>query len=73
MKPIRFFVKNPYKNKCQLEVGSSFIYKGYYSIVTNMYGNGFRYLVQETGFVYYMTYQDYLKTPSAAGRQLNKY
>jgi hypothetical protein len=68
----RIFYKNPYKDKCRLSIGSSFILKGYYCIVTNMFRNGFRYTVQETEFNYYITYEDYLKTPSAAGRQLNK-
>jgi hypothetical protein len=67
----KFFYNNPFKKRCRLQIGSSFIYQGYYSIVTNIYQNGFRYLVQETGFNYYMKYENYLTTPSAAGRQLN--
>ena len=68
----KFFYNNPYKDRCRLGVGSSFINQGYYCIVTNMYQNGFRYIVQETGFNYYMKYENYLLTPSAAGRQLNR-
>jgi hypothetical protein len=73
MQPFKFFQKNPHRDRCQLDVGSTFIYRGYYSTITNMYGNGFRYTIQETGFNYYMSYRDYLSTPSAAGRKLNYY
>jgi hypothetical protein len=72
MKEFKFFQKNRFKDKCRLQIGSSFILQGYYCIVTNMYANGFRYLQQERGFNYYMTYEYYLTTPSAAGRQLNR-
>jgi hypothetical protein len=68
----KFFQKNPYRNRCRLGVGSSFIFKGYYCIVTQMLQNDFRFTVQETGFSYLMSYKDYLTTPSAAGRQLNR-
>ena len=73
MKEFKFFQKNRFKNKCRLCVGSSFQYHGYYCIVTNMYANGFRYLQQETGRDYFMTFEYYLTTPSAAGRQLNRW
>ncbi len=73
MKEFKFFQKNRFKDKCRLQIGSSFILQGYYCIVTNMCANGFRYLQQERGFNYYMTYENYLKTPSAAGRQLNRW
>jgi hypothetical protein len=66
----KFFQKNRFRDKCRLEIGSSFIHRGYYCIVSNMYQEGFRYFVQETGFNYYMKYEYYLTTPSAAGRQL---
>lgn len=68
----KFFYNNPLKKRCRLEIGSSFIYRGYYCIVTIKYQNGFRYLVQETGKDWYMKYETYLSTPSAAGRQLNR-
>jgi hypothetical protein len=68
----KFFRTNPYQNRCRLQIGSSFIYRGYYCTVSKMYQEGFRYLVQETGFNYYMKYEYYLTTPSAAGRQLNR-
>jgi hypothetical protein len=68
----KFFRNNPHKNRCRLSVGSSFIFKGYYCIVTQMLQNDFRFTVQETGFSYLMSYKDYLTTPSAAGRQLNR-
>lgn len=65
-------IKNRYKDKCLLGVGSSFIFNGYYCIVIRMFTNGFRYIIQENESVHYMSYEDYLKTPSAAGRRLNK-
>ncbi len=68
----KFFQRNPYKDRCRLEVGSSFEFRGYYCIVTQMLFNDFRFTVQETGFSYLMSYKDYLTTPSAAGRQLNR-
>lgn len=68
----KFFQKNPYRNRCRLGIGSSFIFKGYYCIVTQMLQNDFRFKVQETGFSYLMSYKDYLTTPSAAGRKLNR-
>jgi hypothetical protein len=68
----KFFQKNPYKDRCRLGVGSSFIFKGYYCTVTQMLPNDFRFTVQETGFRRLMSYKDYLTTPSAAGRQLNR-
>jgi hypothetical protein len=37
-----------------------------------MYQNGFQYLVQELEYINYMSYEEYLTTPSAAGRQLNR-
>jgi hypothetical protein len=68
----KFFQKNRFKDKCRLEIGSSFILRGYYCIVTRMLPNHFEFLVQETGFTIAMSYKDYLTTPSAAGRQLNR-
>ena len=72
MEEFKFFQKNRFKDRCRLQIGSSIILKGYYCTVTNIYQNGFRYLQQERGFNYYMEYKDYLTTPSAAGRQLNR-
>lgn len=72
MLEFKFFQKNRFKDKCRLDIGTSFIYNGYYCIVTVMYQNYFKYLVQETGFVNSMSYDKYLTTPSAAGRQLNR-
>ncbi len=69
----KFFQKNPYRNRCRLVVGSTIIFKGYYCIVTQMLQNDFRFKVQETGFTVAMSYKNYLETPSAAGRQLNRY
>jgi hypothetical protein len=37
-----------------------------------MFPNDFRFTVQENGFKRRMSYKDYLTTPSAAGRQLNR-
>jgi hypothetical protein len=68
----RFFQKNRFKDKCRLQVGASFIFRGYYCVVTRMFPNHFEYLIQETGFTIAMSYKDYLDTPSAAGRQLNR-
>lgn len=72
MLEFKFFQKNRYKDRCQLDIGTSFIYNGYYCIVTVMHQNYFKYLVQETSTINKMTYKDYLTTPSAAGRQLNR-
>jgi hypothetical protein len=68
----RFFHTNPYKSRCRLEIGSTFILRGYYCIVTRMFQNHFEYWVQETEFTIAMSYKDYLRTQSAAGRQLNR-
>jgi len=69
----KFFQKNKYKDRCRLGVGSSFIFKGDYCTVINMLYNGFGYRNQSQPTVEsYMTYQYYLQTPSAAGRQLNR-
>ncbi len=72
MKQFKYFQKNPYKDRCRLVVGSAIIFKGYYCTVTQMLPNDFRFTVQETGHNYLMSYEDYLTTPSAAGRQLNR-
>lgn len=68
----KFFQKDKFKDKCRLQIGSSFIFHGYYCIVSRMLSDHFEYLVQETGFTIAMSYKDYLNTPSAAGRQLNR-
>lgn len=68
----KFFQKNPFRNRCRLQIGSTFICHGYYCIVTRMLQNHFEYLIQETGYTVNMTYKDYLNTPSAAGRKLNR-
>jgi hypothetical protein len=72
MKEFKFFQKNRFKDRCRLEIGSTFISRGYYCIVTVMYQNYFKYLVQETGFIQSMSYEVYLTSASAAGRQLNR-
>jgi len=72
MQSFKFFQKNKYKDKCRLEIGSSFILRGYYCIVTKMFSDHFEYWIQGTEFIIAMSYKDYLKTPSAAGRQLNR-
>ena len=68
----KFFQKNPHKNRCRLQIGSTFILRGNYCTVTRMFPNHFEYWVQETEFTIAMSYKDYLTTPSAAGRQLNQ-
>lgn len=68
----KFFQRNKFKDRCRLQIGSSFIFRGYYCIVTKMCSNHFEYLMQETGFTIAMSYKSYLETPSAAGRQLNR-
>ena len=68
----KFFQKNKYKDRCRLEIGSSVIIRGRYCIVTRMWNNWFELATQETGYCFYMSYENYLKTPSAAGRQLNR-
>jgi hypothetical protein len=69
----KFFQKNKYKERCRLQIGSSFTYRGDYCTVINMLYYGFGYRNQSHPTVEsYMTYQYYLTTPSAAGRQLNR-
>ena len=68
----KFFQKNKYKDRCRLQIGYTFIFRGYYCIVTKVSPNHFTYIIQETGITGYMNYQHYLTTPSAAGRQLNR-
>ena len=72
MDKFKFFQKNPYKDKCRLEIGSSFIFRGYYCTVTKMKFNHFEYEIQENETRCIMYYDYYLTTPSAAGRQLNR-
>lgn len=72
MEGFKFFRKNPFKGKCRLEIGSSFTYNGYYCTVSRMFTNHFEYIIQENGWTIAMSYKDYLTTPSAAGRQLNR-
>jgi hypothetical protein len=72
MEEFKFFQKNRFKDRCRLEIGSTFISRGYYCIVTVMCQNYFKYLVQETGFIQSMSYEVYLTSASAAGRQLNR-
>lgn len=73
-----FFQKNTYKNgcilqknRCRLEIGSTFIFQGYYCIVSRMLQSKFIYWNQGTEMNCYMDYQFYLSTPSAKGRKLN--
>ena len=68
----KFFHTNPHKNRCRLQIGSSFILRGNYCIVTRMFQNHFEYWLQETEHTNSISYKDYLTTPSAAGRQLNQ-
>ena len=73
MKPFKFFQKNIYKDKCRLEIGSSFIFRGDYCVVTHMKVNHFTYHNQSSPHIkYHMHYGYYLTTPSAAGRQCNR-
>ena len=39
---------------------------------TLSWNDWFELHTQENGYRFYMSYENYLKTPSAAGRQLNK-
>lgn len=71
MRPFKFFQQDPHKNKCKLQIGSSFIFHGYYCIVTRMFPNHFEYYIQETQMTIAMSYKFYLQTPSATGRRLN--
>ena len=68
----KFFQKNKYKDRCRLNVGSSFLFRGYYCTVTQMLPDFFRYVIQENDRECVMYYNLYLQTPSAAGRQLNR-
>ncbi len=68
----KFFQKNTFKIKCRLEVGTSFTYQGYYCVVSRMLRNHFVYIIQEINQTERMSYEYYLTTPSAAGRQLNR-
>lgn len=70
IKTFKFFT-NPAKNKCRLTIGSSFIFQGYYCVVTKMGYRTFSYHNQETNKICYMTYEFYLTTQSAMGRKLN--
>ena len=72
MEEFKFFQKNRFKDRCRLQIGSTFISRGYYCIVTKMCQNYFKYLVQETGDIKSMSYEVYLTSASAAGRQLNR-
>jgi hypothetical protein len=63
---------NAIRNKCRLTIGSTFIFRGDYCIVNRMFYGCFQYIVQETQTTCYMSYKNYLTTPSAAGRQLNR-
>jgi hypothetical protein len=47
MQEFKFFQKNPYKDRCRLDIGSSFQFRGYYCTVTKMGFNHFEYLIQE--------------------------
>lgn len=67
------FIKNRFKDKCRLGIGSSFIFSGDYCTVVGMGYNGFKYTNQsKPNADCYMEYKFYLTTPSAAGRQLNR-
>lgn len=66
----KFWRKNFYRDRCQLQVGATFIFKGDYCEVLIMRLNNFVYSKQENGRTFVMSYQDYLKTPSAKGRRL---
>lgn len=66
------FRRNPIKEMCRLQIGSTFILRGNYCTVTRMFQNHFEYWVQETEYTIAISYEDYLTTPSAAGRQLNR-
>ena len=69
----KFFHKNPHRDKCRLQVGSSFIFKGNYCTVKSMGMDGFSYNDQsKPNSGCYMTYKFYLQTQSAAGRKLNR-
>ncbi len=68
----KFFQRNPYKDRCRLEIGSSFEFRGYYCTVTQLLPDFFRYVIQENDRECVMYYDYYLQTPSAAGRQLNR-
>jgi hypothetical protein len=72
MQPFKFFQRNPYKDKCRLDIGASFVFRGYYCTVTRMGFNHFNYVIQQNGRECMMHYDYYLTTPSAAGRQLNR-
>jgi hypothetical protein len=68
----KFFQKNKYKDRCRLQIGSTFIFRGYYCTVTEMKLNHFNYVIQENKRHCVMHYDYYLTTQSAAGRQLNR-
>lgn len=72
MQPFKFFQKNAYRERCRLDIGSSFQYRGYYCTVSRMLFDHFVYVRQETLEEFRMSYKNYLTTPSAAGRQLNR-
>lgn len=63
-------MNNQYKQRCNLTIGSSFIFQGYYCIVKKMKFNVFWYFNQETNMMCYMTYEFYTTTNSFKGRKL---
>ena len=69
---LRGYPTNPYRTRCQLQVGSTFIFRGMYCTVSRMSYRHFEYVIQETQRTGHMNYDYYLTTPSAAGRQLNR-
>ena len=66
----KFWRENFYRGRCRLQVGSTFIFKGNYCEVITMRFNYFIYRKQQDGLTFTMSYEDYLKTPSAKARKL---
>ena len=65
-----------YKKRCRLGIGDSFIYKGDYCLVIHKRQYDFIYSINNSPNVMNvlgcMTYENYMKTPSAKGRKLNR-
>jgi hypothetical protein len=57
--------------KINLNVGSTFIFKGNYCIVKKMWDYNFEYEIQNSPVKGYMTYDYYITTPTFIGRQRN--
>ena len=67
MSSFKFLTSNPYKDRCNLQVSSTFLFEGNFCTVTNMLNDGFGYINHSKPSVdCYMTYRFYLSLPSVS-------